>query len=353
MTQPLPDPRHFAATDASPLNQAAGELVTASPDRRNPLLRELARVIAEFLERGEETVVREALRQPSSPQTSRLLQQALELALAPDRSESGVNLQLFAIPVLFVVGAPATQLVPGVISDTDAVRSLFERSGVLGHCRNFGLSNALAALKSVEAIPWAKLYSIANAQTWDGLMAPDLPPAPIDVPADRETVQLRFISGAALTSSDAPAFVEAAGNIGRWGLQLTRELGKQLAIPDVQLLAIPRAPRSIVRATREGWFAARELGFQLFLSNALRQARLRIGEPDVTISAGSDQTIRIRMTSPFDDLLDQTYGWPLTPSDDFDQIVSSIAALLEEARVARTEIVPAVEDIVDSKPATH
>ncbi len=43
---------------------------------------------------------------------------------------------------------------------------------------------------------------------------------------------------------------------------------------------------------------------------------MRIGEPKVTVTACSDQTIRVRLTSPFDDLLDQTYGWPLSPPDD-------------------------------------
>ena len=214
MTQPLPDPRAFASAEASPMMQAADELATVAPGAGKASLRELASQIAGRLERGEEAAVRDALRKPSSSQSSRVLQQALDIALSPRRSESGqsesgVSLHLFAIPVLFVVGAPSEQRVPGVIPDTDAVRSLFEKSGALGHCRNFGLSNALAALESVEAIPLARLHSIANAQTWDGLMELDLPPADIEVSANRETVQLRFISGAVLTPSDAPAWPTA------------------------------------------------------------------------------------------------------------------------------------------------
>ncbi len=312
---------------------------------------------------GDEKPVRDALHNAPSAQACRALYRALDLALTPGFDghagsetavpEHGVNLHLFAIPVLLVVGAPAAHRISGVVPDTEAVRALFEQSGALGHCRNFGLSNALAALEHLDAIPWVTLHSIAHAQSWADYTGLDLSPADIDVPADRETVHLRFISGAALTPADAPAFVEAAGDIGRWGMPLTKELGRQLATGDLSLLVIPRVPRSIMRAMQEGWFAARELGFQLFLSNALRQARMRIGEPDVTVTACSDQTIRIRLTSPFDELLDQTYGWPLSPEDDLEEITRSISTLLEDARAERSVFAPGVEEISGSTTASH
>lgn len=358
----IPDPRQYANSDASPLASAAQELV-ASAMGSQPPLNALAQEISGMLARGDENTVRDAMRNAPSAPACRTLYQALDLAITPGMpgpestgtaaTEHGINLHLFAIPVLFVVGAPAAQRISGVVPDTGTVRALFEQSGALGHCRNFGLSNALAALEQVDAIPWVTLHSIANAQSWDDYAGLDLPPADIDVPAGRETVHLRFISGAALTPADAPAFVEAAGDIGRWGIPLTRELGRQLTTADVSLLAIPRAPCSIVRAMLEGWFAARELGFQLFLSNALRQARMRIGEPDVTVTACSDQTIRIRLTSPFDALLDQTYGWPLAPEDDFEEVAHSISTLLEEARVERIAVTPGVEDVSGTASSSH
>ena len=360
MTVALPDPRRFEPGAISPLMRAAEDLAAAEDTSGQPLLMELARKISAMLDSGDESAVREAMQRPSSSAAARGLYRALDTALTPTTAEyGGVNLHLFAIPVLLVVGAQVgvgaqtAQRVSGVLPEPDAIRSLFEQSGALGHCRNFGISNALAAIESVEAIPWSTLYSMAKAQSWDASLGLDLAPADVDVSAECETVHLRFFSGAALIPNDAPAFVAAAGNVGRWGMQLTRELGKQLATPDISMLAIPRAPRSIVRATQEGWYAARELGFQLFLSNALRQARTRVGEPDVTISSGSDQSIRIRLTSPFDDLLDQTYGWPLAQTDDLNEIAASISSLLDEVRVERIQVVPTVEDVVKKKRAAH
>lgn len=353
MTVELPDPRRFETGDLSPLIRDAEALAAGTNTSKQPLLTELARKIAAMLEVGDEFAVRQAVRNPSSPATAQALYQALDAAVTPPTKNGVVNLHLFAIPLLLVVGAQSAQRVSGVLREPDAIRSLFEQSGVLGHCRNFGISNALATIENVEAIPWSTLYAMARAQSWDSSMGIDLAPADVDVSAERETVHLRFISGAALIPTDAPAFIAAAGNVGRWGMQLTKELGTQLATPDVSLLAIPRAPRSLVRATQEGWYAARELGFQLFLSNALRQARTRTGEPDVTICSGSDQSIRIRLTSPFDDLLDQTYVWPLAQTDDLNEIATSISSLFEEVGVDRIQVVPTVEDVAGSKRAAH
>ncbi len=353
VTGVLPDPRRFAQGAESALLQAAEESAALEAATGQRSIQQLAENIAAMLDGGEEHSLREALRHPSSSRAAQALQRALDVALAPPVAKDGVNLQVFAMPVVIVVGAQTSQRVAGVLSEPDAIRLLFERSGALGHCRNFGISNALSSMDCIEAIAWTTLRSIAAAQSWDEFQALDLPPADIEVSAGRESVHLRFTCGAALTPADAPAFVEAAGNVGRWGIELAKELGKQLATPDVQLLAIPRAPRSIIRAVTEGWIAAREVGFQLFLSNAVRQARMRVGEPDVTVSAASDQTIRIQLTSPFDDLFNQTYSWSLTPCDELGQIEQSILQLLDEARLERITMMPTVDDEERPDRSTH
>ena len=360
MTMQLPDPRHYAPSAGnSPLLKRIEELAGTGGELPLRSLNTLAGDIAALLESGDEGPVREAMLNAPSASVVRALDQALDMALNSASRGDAVSLQMFAIPVLLVVGANAVQgtsgvrQLAGVLPEPQAIHALFEEAGVLGHCRNFGISNALTSLERMQAVALARLYKNLKQQQWDDSVGIDMPPAEIDVVADRETVHLRFIYGAALTSASAPAFVESAGDIGRWGMKLTQELGRQLATPDVSLLAIPRAPRSLMRAMDEGWFAARELGFQLFLSNALRQARMRIGEPDVTISSASNQTIRVRLTSRLDDLLDQTYIWPLAPGDEFDKILGSIANMLEEVRVVRIQVVHEVKRVVRAQPAAH
>ena len=349
----LPDPRRFDAELKSPLREAVDHVVTAPAADSVTLLHQLSERIAETLQNGDETPVREALAAPSSMAACRVLLQALQLALSPKSETGGVNVRVFALPVLFVVGGAPAARVNGAVPDVDEVRTLFETAGTLGHCRNFGLSNTLTDLGSLESIPWSTLHAVARGDQWSGLAGLDLPPADIPVTANQETVHLRFLVGAALTPGDAPDFVEAAGDIGRWGMPLTQLLGRQLATQEVSLLAIPRPPGGLIAAARAGWHTAREMGFQLFLSNALREIRLRVGDPDVAISACSDHSIRIRLTSPFDDLFDQTYVWPLTLSDEFDEIVASIFALLQEAKVERIEVAAVVEDVAEVKRASH
>lgn len=349
----LPDPRSFDAGKKSRLGEAVDEIVAAPPAVKTSLLRQLSERISVMLVNGDEPRVREALASPSSTPACRALLRALELALSPKGDEGGVNVRVFAIPVLFVVGGAPAARVSGVVPDVDEIRSLFETAGTLGHCRNFGLSNALTHLGSLESIPWSTLHAIAHRKQWNGLAGLDLPPVDIPVTANRETVHLRFLVGAALTPGDVPGFIEAAGDIGRWGMQFTQLIGRQLATQEVSLLAIPRSPVGTVSAAQQGWYVAREMGFQLFLSDALRKARLGVGEPEVAITACTDQIIRVRLTSPFDDLFDHTYGWPLMLSDEFDEIESSIFGMLKEARVERIQVAPTIEDFGDAKRASH
>ncbi len=349
----LPDPRRFDAGEKSQLSAAADEAAAASPAQQSSLLRALSKRVSTMLEQEDEQNIRDALRKPSSSQACRWLLQALDAALSPNANAGGVHVRVFAIPVLFVVGGTSSVRIAGTLSDSGEIHTLFESAGALGYCRNFGLSDALASLESIHALPWAALYAASHSDTWEGLARLELPPADIDVVVEKETVHLRFIAGAALSPSDAPEFVEAASDIGRWGISMTKLLGRQLATQGASLLAIPRSPGSVLRAAQEGWFAAREMGFQLFLSNALRSARMSVGEPDVSISACSDETIRIRLTSPFDDLFDQTHVWPLSLSDDFEEIAGSIFTLLDEAKAERVEVVPTIEEVTDTNRTSH
>ncbi|HZP94454.1 MAG TPA: hypothetical protein VFB20_16455 [Burkholderiales bacterium] len=298
----------------------------------------MRREIAANLARGDETAVRSMISQAPSERAARLLAEALDAELAPPRAEVGVQVRVFTIPVLFVAGAMQPTTIPGVVPDMDEIRQLFEQAGALGPAKNFGLSNALTSPESLEAVPWTLLHRIAHGKTEGGLERMDLPPAELALAGTEEHVHLRFVAGAALTPADAPSFVETAGDIGRWGVPFTRMLARQLAVPGATLLPIPRPPATLARAPQQGRFAGNELGFQLFLSNALRRARMRFGDPGVTVAAYSDATVRVRLTSPFDAADEEEYRWPLRPEDALDEVANSIFGLLAEVRLDRVEV---------------
>ena len=105
-------------------------------------------------------------------------------------------------------------------------------------------------------------------------------------------------------------------------------------------MAIPRRPVNFVRAVYDGIWATNEIGFQLFLSNALRYTRQRTGEPDVTMATYSDNSIRVRFTSVYDDTFDKTFGWRLSPLDEFSRVVDCIDELLSDCGINNIEVIP-------------
>lgn len=340
----LPDPRRYAAASDWPLTE-----ILSGPDRspasQHEILRAMRREIAANLARADETAVRCLFARAPSNRATRLLTEALEAELTPPRAEAGVQVRVFAIPVLLVAAAAQTATLPGVVPDAEAIRQLFEQAGALGPAKNFGFSNALASAEAVEAVPWTLLRQIACGEMMQGLEQMDLEPADIVLPGEEERVHLRFLAGAALTPADAPSFVETAGDIGRWSAPFTRLLAKQLAVPGATLLPIPRPPATLVRASQQGRFARNELAFQLFLSNALRRARMRFGEPDVTVAAYSDATVRVRLTSPFDAADEEEYRWALQPADELAAVTAGILGLLDEVRLERVEVLDTVVSV--------
>jgi hypothetical protein len=340
----LPDPRVYPRAADAGLAAEAGRMAALPSALQQEKFPELRDRIAGFLARGDESAVRSALALPGSAAAAALLHDALDRALAPPPGRVGVQTRLFAIPLLVVSGGNRGATISGVVPDIAEVSALFEKAGALGHARNFGFSNALTSLDALEAVSWLRLYRTANGAPDAGIGEFDLPPADIVRDSRDETVDLRFLAGAMVTPADAPSFVETGADIGRWGMGLTRALAAQLGASGVSLLPIPRPPQTFLQAARIGRFAAGELGLQLFLSNALRQARTRTGDPDVGIAAFSDATVRVHLTSVFDDLFDQTYAWPLSPLDDLDAVTGSILGLLADCQLDRIEIVDAVQD---------
>ena len=333
----IPDPRVYASADET------ASAALASPATQHEESQEISARIGKFLSKGDEAPVRAALAKPASRAAAEALFVALDRVLSPPPRASGVQARLYAIPVLIVTGG-ASATIPGVVPDIAQIAKLFEQAGALGHARNFGFSNALTSLDSLEAVSWARLYRTAIGETGADVGELDLPPASIVCDQRSEAVHLRFLAGAMVTPADAPGFVETGADIGRWGMAFTRALTAQLAADGVSLLTIPRPPAGFLRAARVGRHAANELGLQLFLSNALRQARTRTGDPDVSIASYSDATVRVHLTSAFDDLFDQTYAWRLSPLDDVDQIAGSIFSLLAECRLDRIAVIPSVQD---------
>ena len=140
------------------------------------------------------------------------------------------------------------------------------------------------------------------------------------------------------------------------GIPLTRELGRQLAAPGISILALPRAPQSLLHAVRQGRAAHREVGAHVFASNAIRKLRASVGEPTAVISthrcadAPVGGEVRLSLSSPFDPGQAEGFRCPLFPLDHVGEVVGMLSELLAECRVGDVRLVAGVHD--DRDPVT-
>jgi hypothetical protein len=225
------------------------------------------------------------------------------------------------------------------------MKKLFELHGTLGPMRNFALSSALVCAAQLAALKPSLVYRRSRETGRENFPPLDLPPGDIRIAGTEEEVHLRFVTGVSVTSADAPGFTETAGNIGAWGMPFTKALAAQLGQPGLSLLPLPRPPMSHLQALEAGRFAESELGFQLFLSSALRKFRSRVGEAEAVVAACADGCIRISLSSPFDASLSQDYVWPLQPGDDIAVVSNAIFSLLEECRVTNVQVAETVQPV--------
>jgi hypothetical protein len=243
-----------------------------------------------------------------------------------------------------VTATRSAAVVSGALPDIDEIRALLERHGAVGATRNFGLGNALCSAEALER--WKPSDVYRWSADWSASAAREMVPQAIAAGPGREQVHLRFLVGAGITPQDAPSFLETAANIGAWGLPLTRVLVRQLAQPALDLLAMPRAPVSLLRAAHAGRCSELEVAFNLFVSNAVRDFRSTVGDPMVAVSAHrlekGGTEVRVSLSSPFDDTLLEGFRWPLHPLDDLARIVGTVAELLRDCRVSDMNIVAAV-----------
>ncbi len=329
----VPDPRRYGAlASAHPFNQMDAH--------------ELRRALQSALAERRDAELDEALRAaPTREAYLRLWNAVCDAVHRPDPDPAAISTRVFALPLVIVAGSSRPALLAGVLPDIAALAALFGQHGVLGKTKNFGFSNALCALETLEQVAAGEVY----AWTQPAAAAPrELAPAPLAITGPGEQVYLRFLVGAGIVNAAESSFVETASNIGAWGMPLTRALALQLAQPGVDALPLPRPPLDLLRAAHAGRCAQLEAAFNLFVSNALRRFRMSVGDPVAVISAHDDGDLRVGFSSPFDDALVEGFRWPLHALDDIGHITTAIAELLAECHVADANylvrVLPALDE---------
>lgn len=331
----LPDPRRYGRFDG---DDPIGVLIDRHARGQDSARRALLDWLMDRLARERDEELFRVMRQIPGEAAYRSFWDLTCLAAEGgdlERDPADLAVQLFAIPIVLITGARAGSVIPGTLGDGAAVRALLEHHGAVGATRNFGLSNALCGVETLERLKPSCVFRWSRE--WSPRSERELPPEDVRVNPGREQVHLRFLPGAGVVSGGAPSFLESASNISAWGMALTHELVRQLAQPAVQLIAIPRPPVTLLRAAHAGRCAELEAAFSLFVGNTVRQFRATVGDPAVVVSAhrhaDGGAELRVSMSSVMDDTLLEGFRWPLHPLDDFSAICDSITAMLRDCRL--------------------
>jgi hypothetical protein len=367
MSIEIADPRVFSAP-AGPAQEvlirlAEASLAASSASRAEAIDRTLISALGSHLQADGASWLADLF--PSAPSAAvarhlwRCLIDAWREASQPVDGNQVVA-TLFALPVVIVAGAPsdapkaAESALSGVLDELEAVSALMRGHRALGGNLSFTLAAPLVAAAALDIPRLATLLEWQKLSPGPGSVARELHPTPMIVQAGQESVHLRFLIGTAIGSSMVDLFADSGA--GTWVMPLAQELSRQLARAGISVLALPRPPQTPLLALQHGRAAQREVGAQLFASNAIRRFRARVGEPSAVISthrcaaAPGGGELRLSLSSPFDPRQAEGFRCPLFPPDRAGDVATMLLDLLRDCRVTDVRVVAGVQS--DRDPGT-
>ena len=352
----MPDPRAFplydSAAQPNPLIDTALEaLATEQSVVQQRLDESLVAQIAHALREKNTTPVADALaRAPNLEVLRHLTRRVAEAHVAAGRALGDADLPatVFAIPLIIVAGSSNPTQIPGAVPDVTELIAAMKGNGALRNNQTFALSNSLMSAATL-ALP-----NLPDSLNWWSA-APGLPiavpPSRMNVPGGQETAFLRFMIGSALAGPSVNLLTER--DTGKWGMPFTQALSKQLTAPNLTVLAMPRPPMHPLAALLVGQAAQRDVAMQLFVANAIRKFRERVGDPKAVISAhrtGEGGEVRLSLSNPFDEKGAEGFRAVLLRNERAQDIAVAMKELLQECKVE--DITTLAEVFPDQEPAT-
>jgi len=362
----LPDPRgfpdpHAAAPEHARLYALAGEALAAGTRQHSDALdREIRVFLAAYLASSGDALAALFTGAPSVAVTRHLWRE-LDAVWRQGRAPgtAGLALTVFAVPIVIVSGVEGatTDLAqPGILGAPESLAAILREHGALGGSQTFALANALVSSEAIELPQLPEIFAwqeLPESRSGDPLPRA-LPPSPMNFPAGREGVHLRFLVGSALARPGLDLLAD--DEVRKWGVPFTKELSRQLAVGATSVLALARAPQRPLPALAAGRAAQREVGAQMFASNAIRKLRGSVGEPSAVISAhraadapGGGE-LRLSLSSPFAPRDAEGFRCPLYPLDRVGDVASMLVDLMADCRVTDVHIATGVH--ADRDPAT-
>jgi hypothetical protein len=282
-----------------------------------------------------------------------------ELARAEAASDDGaMAMTVFAFPLTIVAGLErddGTATLPCVLPNVAEIAALLREHGALLGNQTFALADTLIAADAIDVRNLPAIYAWRELRGGSGAIAPrNLSASPIVVDDRDARVHLRFIVGVAVAARGID--LVADNGVGKWGMRLTRMLGRALAPQQATVLILPHAPKRLSVALQQGRAAQREVSAQLFASGAIRKMRASVGEPVAVVSAHhafdapAGGELRLSLSSVFDPAQAEGFRCPLYRADQTSDVLNMLLALLQDCRVSDIRVLPGVHP--DCDPTT-
>jgi hypothetical protein len=337
----LPDPRLYPnAAVSNRLIHMALSVLGASDEAGRALARAaLCEALAALLERDEVLLISVALNMAPSQAAYQVLWQAMRQAV---EDAPGRHAEIFAVPLVLVVGSRQRATLPERIEDVDELNALLRQHGVFAAGADVFLSGKLLHPDEVVAISPAQLYRYTR-QLADAARGLPLPLSASAVTVREEGVFLRYLVGVAMREEGASAPVDYAARIGAWGTALMAFLGTALKTEGVTLFPIFRAPAPLMQALVTGNQARLEVALQVFASSLLRKLRALGREPVVGLSAHHGGEIHVTIADPSAPEQVERFVWPLAPLDRVERIEADFLQLMRECQVEMVRIEETVQ----------
>jgi hypothetical protein len=369
MSIDIADPRAYCAPTGprqeSLIRLAEASLAASSASRAEEIDATLVSALAGHLQ-GEDAWLADLFSAaPSAAVARHIWRRLIDGWRAASAAEGDrVVATLFALPIVIVAGAMSNDSSPaartlggvlaGVLNEPERVMALLREHLVLGGNLTFALAAPMVAADALDIPRLPTLLAWQKLSSSDGPVARELHPTPMVVHSNQESAHLRFLIGTAIGASAIDVFADKGG--GEWIMPLAQELSRQLATTGLSVLALPRPPQAPLLALQHGRAAQREVGAQLFASNAIRRFRARVGEPFAVISAhrcpaapGGGE-LRLSLSSPFDPRQAEGFRCPLFPPDRAIDVATMLLDLLHDCRVTDVRVIGGAQ--ADRDPGT-
>ena len=342
MIMSLPDPRQYAPHNVknSVVLQLNSVLAETDPKKRKEKQASLEFLLSQHLAQDQEEAAIVALSLVPSQKAYQHLWQTLKSVTLP--TDASQQAQIFAIPIIMVVGSPKPTQLANRLNHVDDIVNCLKQHSIIDEKADIFLDPHLYTAKTLASISLTQLYRWQSSlQYTSGGLPLTLPTEPLHF--DKQAVFLRYLVGIAMRTPSMPFPIQLNQEIGSWGLACAELIQHQLKQEGLTLFAIPRQAQALLDALDNGGRIYLDIALQVFISDTLKKLRLQHKTPTASIACHTSNEIKVVISSVETPEKWESFVWPFQPLDQPAMIGQTIHQLLLECQVNKIFLSPDIQ----------